>query len=1002
MSSLFDASTPNIYTIPAGSNFLNAFATALADETGLRDDPEALADALIYVPNRRSDSALRFALYQAAGGKACLLPDIRVLGDLETDEPPPTAEAALADLPPVISPAERIGALTRLVMAYFERAGSQIPAVSCLSAARELARLLDQAALSGDVDWAALADLAPGTQLAAHWEQSVKFLEIITEHWPAQLEDAARIDPYARRFAAAEAMAAHWRATPPQTPVIIAGSTGATPASRILMQAALDAPQGLIVLPGLDTDLDDETARQVKAAPSHPQHAMVRALEALNLARSEIALWPIKDAAPAQHARQRLLHEALAPAQSTADWTAKLSEVAGDQDSADFVRNAVSGLTVLEAKDETEEAMLAALMLRETLEHPGQTAALVTPDAGLARHVSAWLKRWDIDLAPSSGWPLTQTQAGSFILLVADWLLDPAHPVALMAMLQHSTCRFGTDEVRSLDKGMLRGPRIWTDWAQLEQRVADFARVDGDASAELTSLSTMMAEIGQLIEPLDLAALDGAVWYQHVASVAAALGPETWTGQDGGTLANLMEDLKTLAEPLGPQPASVWNDLLKAEATALAVPIGNLHPRLAIWGPLEARLQTADRLILAGLNEDVWPAQPPADAFLPRVFRAQIGLSDPDERVGLSAHDFTQLAAAPDVTLLNSQRREDKPAIASRWLWRLKTLVRGALGADSDTIFAPRPDRDAIAWLRALEAAPEAAPDFSAEPRPKPPLSARPKALSVTRVEQLVRDPYAIYCESVLRLRPLDPLNLAADARVRGTAIHKALEDFEAPGTQQNADHLLALLEHELRRGGEAEADLVALREKRREVCADYLTWRAENKVGMEGRPLTEIRGELHLIVQGHPFRLSGTADRIEVRQGGQIAILDFKTGKPPSEKQVRAGLSPQMPLQGLIAREGGYAELGRVPVEALTYVRFGTTFDVQSLGAPASRAGLEAVPAEDLIADAEAGLLRLITAFTDPNHPYLSAPRPERVIYESAYSRLARRDEWTGLRTYD
>ena len=998
MRQVFETSEPSIYTIPAGANFLNVFASALARETGLKDNPEALADALIYVPNRRSDSALRFALYQAAGGQACLLPDIRVLGDLETDEPPPTAEAALADLPPVISPAERIGALTRLVMAYYERAGSQIPAVSCLSAARELARLLDQAALSGDVDWGSLSELAPGSQLAAHWEQSVEFLKIITEHWPAQLEDAARIDPYARRFAAAEAMADHWRAHPPQSPVIIAGSTGATPASRILMQAALKAPKGLVVLPGLDTSLDEETAKQVKAAPSHPQHAMVRALEALSIARSDVAIWPTERVPDALQARQRLLHEALAPAQSTADWTAKLDEVSGDQDPADFVKDAVSGLTVLDAKDETHEAMLAALLLRETLEHPGQTAALVTPDAGLARHVSAWLKRWDIDLAPSAGWPLTQTQAGSFVLLIAEWLLDPSHPVSLLAVIQHSACQFGTDAVQKLDKGFLRGPRTWGEWPDLESRVSAIA---GD-SAELDAVTAMLSEIGALLEPVDLTVQDGADWYQRVARIAAALGPDTWTGQDGGTLATLLEDLKTLAAPLGIQPASVWNDLLKAEATAKAVPMGNLHPRLAIWGPLEARLQTADRLILAGLNEDVWPAQPPADAFLPRIFREKIGLSDPDERVGLSAHDFTQLAAAPDVTLLTSQRREDKPAIASRWLWRLKTLVRGALSADADTAFAPPPDRDAFAWLRALEAAPKLETGFTAEPRPKPPLEARPQALSVTRVEQLVRDPYAIYCESVLKLRPLDPLNLAADARVRGTAIHKALEDFEAPGMAQDAETLLKLLEAELRRGGEAEADIVALREKRREVCADYLDWRAENAAGMKQAPLTEIRGELHLSVQGQRFRLSGTADRIEVREGGHVAILDFKTGRPPSEKQVRAGLSPQMPLQGLIAREGGYSELGRVGVGALTYIRFGTAFDVQNLGAPAARSGLEAVPAEDLIADAEAGLIKLITAFADPDHPYLSAPRPERVIYESAYSRLARRDEWTGLSTYD
>jgi ATP-dependent helicase/nuclease subunit B len=269
-------------------------------------------------------------------------------------------------------------------------------------------------------------------------------------------------------------------------------------------------------------------------------------------------------------------------------------------------------------------------------------------------------------------------------------------------------------------------------------------------------------------------------------------------------------------------------------------------------------------------------------------------------------------------------------------------------------------------------------------------------------VEQLVRDPYAIYCESVLRLRPLDALNLAPDARVRGTAIHKALERFELEPTDGSADALLAILEAELRSGGEAEADLIALRDQRRRVCAEYLEWRADQSHEVEGAPHTELRGELSFDIAGQNFTLSGTADRIEKRIGGVVAILDFKTGKPPSEKQVRLGLSPQMPLQGLIAREGGYEALGKASVDALTYIRFGTQFDVSELGAAAPRSKLDMKPIGDLIAEAEAGLVQLLMTFARPDHPYLSAPRPERVAYESAYSRLARRDEWTGVATHD
>ncbi|MEL7283968.1 MAG: double-strand break repair protein AddB [Pseudomonadota bacterium] len=1012
MTGLFDPGAAKVYSIPAGANFLAELTERLADETDLKAEPEALADALIYVPNRRSERALGFALHQAAGGRACLLPNIRVLGDLETDDPPPSAETALADLPPVISPSARIGGLTRLVMKYFETMGSDLPAVSCLAAARELARLLDQAALSGDVDWSGLEQLVPEAQLAQHWKRSVKFLEIITDQWPAQLDEATKMDPYARRYAAAEAVTAHWRIQPPSAPVIVAGSTGATPASRLLMQAALSLPQGIVVLPGLDTDLDETTLRYVSDTPSHPQYTLARTLRSLGISIDQVAPWRGTGEQRQRAARRRLIHQALAPAESTADWTTTLSQMQTHKDSAAFVQDALRGLTVLDAADDGQEALLAALLMRETLETEGQTAALVTPDAGLARHVSALLKRWDVDVAPSAGIPLSQTDAGSFTLLVADWLLDPSHPVALMSVLQHPVSRFEAATVQALDKHFLRGPRIWQNWTELAEHIHQVSAREGRrqpilADAHKQSVIPLIESVGQTLSEFQNSIDDscpGEEIYRDLAAIAGALAddPYPWAGDAGGTLSTLLRDLSELAEPLGPQPLSVWGELLQSEAVATSVPAGEIHPRLAIWGPLEARLQSADRVILAGLNEDVWPAQPAADAFLPRIFRKEIGMSDPDERIGLSAHDFAQLASAPDVVLLNSQRRDDKPAISSRWLWRLKTLVRGVLGDAASSALAPSVDRNPLNWLHHLEEAPPLPQGFSAEPRPRPPVAARPDRLSVTRVEQLVRDPYAIYCETVLGLRRLDPLNLPPDSRVRGTAVHKALERFEDEHPTGDASQLLQLLEFELRRGGEAEADLIALRDKRRQVCAAYLEWRAQNAGRLNGAALTEIRGALTLEIAGAPFTLSGTADRIERRADGSVAILDFKTGKPPSEKQVRAGLSPQMPLQGLIARDGGYDALGPSQVEALTYLRFGTQFQVQDLGAAAPRAKLDAKPMAELIAEAETGLVELLTTFANPDHPYLSAPRPERVQYESDFTRLARRDEWTGVTTFD
>lgn len=1010
MSDVFAPSGPKVYSIPAGANFLGEMAATLTDALDLKRNPEALADALIYVPNRRSERALAFALHQSAGGKACLLPSIRALGDLETDDPPPSAEAALADLPPVISPAYRIGALTRLVMAYSESNGTELPAVSSLAASRELARLLDQAALSGEVDWAELEHLVPDAQLAEHWQRSVRFLKIITDQWPAHLDEKTAMDPYARRYAAAVAMAEHWHEHRPDAPVIIAGSTGATPASRVLMQAALNLPRGLVILPGLDTDLDAATLHHIKTSPSHPQFALARTLDTLKLDVGQVAPWPTREDSAFMSARRRLIHAALAPADSTADWTSKLADLAGDSGAAAFVRSALDGLATVQAKDENEEALLAASLLRETLEQDSITAALITPDAGLARHVSALLKRWDIDVAPSSGLPLSQSHAGSLFLLVAEWMLDFSHPVTLMSVLQHPACQFGMDSVRSLDKYFLRGPRRWQSWPELR---AHMETLKADTGARFQSIPDPEADAAMgLIEALseilsgatfaEHESCSGEAWLRQVSALATAIGtaPQPWAGEDGAALSTLVRELTELSEPLGPQAPVVWNELLRAEAAAISVPAGAPHPRLAIWGPLEARLQTADRIVLAGLNEDVWPAQPPADAFLPRRFRQEIGLADPDERIGLSAHDFAQLASAPNVTLLSSRRREDKPAIASRWLWRLQTLARGALDEAAKTALAPPAECDPRDWLTHLESSPPPAPGFTAKPQPRPPVSARPTRLSVTRVENLVRDPYSIYCESVLGLRPLDPLDLPADVRVRGTAIHKALERFEEEASAGDVAALLGLVEEELRHGGEPQADLIGLRDKRREVCSDYIQWRAGGAHQLSGPPLTELKGRLSLDLDGQSFTLTGTADRIEKRQDGSVAILDFKTGGPPSEKQVRSGLSPQMPLQGLIAREGGYPGLGHAKVEALTYIRFGTAFEVRDLGAESKLH--EAKTADELITDARTGLIQLLSAFANPDHPYLSAPRPERVAYESAFTRLARRDEWTGLTTYD
>lgn len=1002
---LFGEGAPKAWSIPPGENFLRSLATELARAVNLSEIPDALADATIYVPNRRSARELSAALFLAANETPILSPDIRAMGDLESDEAPPVAELSQTELPPAVTPATRLGTLAALVQAYYRQSsGMDVPPSSALAAANELARLLDQAHLSADADWSGLPDLVKEADLARHWENSAKFLEIITSAWPAFLKEQGATDPLERRLLAAEATANAWLTTLPQAPVIIAGSTGATPSGRVLMNAALQLPKGLVVFPGLDRNVSDDQRLAILSEIGHPQNALMSTLAALNLEPGQIPEWPGSIPSPQRYARRRMIMEALAPADATADWRDTLDQLAAsaETDVATFATQALDGLSLIEAPDEAGEASAIALIMRETLEVEDRTAALITPDAGLARRVSALLKRWDINVPPSAGIPVGRTAAGSFVGLCAKWAVDPGDPVLMMSVLSHELAA-PIEGLADLELYFLRGPRRWRSLAELVESIRlrdtiepypQFTPEHQVAGIEL--VESLIAHFDQAQADLSqLSEVTGADAIERIAALSETVSetPMPWAGEDGAATSRLLEFIREVSGSLGPMKPSALADLVNAQAAQMTVSFGEAeHPHLSIWGPLEARLQTADRVILAGLNEDVWPKRPAADAFLPRHFRTRLGLGDPEERMGLAAHDFAQLACAPDVTLVYSARRNDAPAVASRWVWRLKTLAEGALEQESGAHFAPT-GFDPMEMVEALKnVGVDASPEFNAEPTPSARPEGWPKRLSATRVDLLQRDPYALWCEQVLGLSTVDALNDDLGPAPRGTAIHRALELFEDDGRPKSAEELMALLRQELLRVGEP-ADAWAAREAVWQRTVDwYLVWRSLRDTS-GGRLKQEVRGRIDYEIGGHDFTLSATADRIERTAVGDLVIVDFKTGNPPRDKEVATGLSQQMPLQALIAQKGGYEGVPAARVDQLHYVAFKAKPDAFSLG---GKHNLPIEPA-DMAAMAEEGLLRLVEAYRDPSAKFLSAPRVKFVKYDNGYNLLARRAEWAG-----
>jgi ATP-dependent helicase/nuclease subunit B len=987
---LFGAGAPKLFTLPPSAAFLRELARGLNEATQARENPEALADAEFYLPNQRAVRAFAFALHSELGG-TLIAPTIKALGNIEEAEDADAFGPEALSLPAAMSTGYRRGALARLIQAWHAAQGKdELPPPSAIAAADELAKLIDQQTLAEDADWSRLADAVADSDLAEHWKISSDFLKIIVEAWPAHLKEQKSIDPAARRRLAIEALAKRWTDKPPQHPVVIAGSTGSAHETRILMQAVLGLPKGLIVLPGLDPDLADWAL--VANAASHPQHTLLRAVTALGLKPSDVRPFPTVTETDGQRARRRLLNEALAPAEATKGWNVRLRHLAQPGSAAELVTAALNGLSLIEAEDESEEALVAALVLRETLETPGRTAALVTPEAGLARRVASLLARWGVDIGPSAGQPLHRTRTASLLLLLMRWARDPADPVALMSVLKHGCATLGREPadlqalVSTIERKLLRGPR-------LDRTLEDLAtRLDArKLLAEAQLIRDLDDAHAPFAESFAASMVEGAWACEATAQLADAIGGgvRIWAGRAGATAAQFLEQLAETSAALGPLPGELWCGLAETVAAGMtAASEKPEHPRIAIWGPLEARLQRRDRMILASLNEGSWPRQAGADAFLNRRLRRLIGLPDPDERIGLSAHDFAELANAPDVVLLRARRVDDKPAVASRWLWRLRTLAAGGVGrkeAEAQLASGAAP----VAWAQAMRRAGDVKP--VKPPQPRPPAAKRNlRSFSPSRAVTLIRDPYADFARHILELQRLRRVGEEIDAAHRGTAVHQAIQTFEEGG---RAEPLGDLIVAELIKAG-ASPELAEIeRPLWLRAARVYFDWSASRT--HVSKWALEKRGVITLSTAIGNVELLAKADRIEQLADSTLAIIDFKTGTPPTAKQAEAGLEPQLSLEAAIAKRALFGDIGKAPTSELIYFKFAAG---RSVADPKNGKPLkfdEKTP-EQLGEEALAGLVRMIGNYADPDQPYMSKPRVLSVKTYGEYDRLARRSEWT------
>ena len=978
----------NVFTIGSGAPFAQALADELIRQLDAKSDPLALSRATIYVPTRRAVRSLGEIFARSVGG-AALLPDIRPLGDVDEDDLLFDAASEDIQLLPAISTVRRRLLLAALISRWQRaKSGDAISFAQASRLAKSLGGFLDEVQTQG-ADLSGLGDLAPSS-LSEYWAEVRQFLALLADEWPALLAAENRQDHVVHRDAALRALAQRLASHPPDGPVIAAGSTGSIPATAELLGVISWLPRGAVILPGLDTALDEKSWNELDAG--HPQFGMRQLLGRIGVERCDVRVWGGADGAPSP--REILLRETLRPAPTTDAWRA-LAE-----SGSDVVAKGLENLSLVEAADSAQEATAIALMLREVLETKGQTGALVTPDRNLARRVAAELGRWDIAIDDSAGRPLGRTAPGTFLCLLADAAQQEFSPVPLLALLKHPLASGGEEtaqfrqRVRRLDL-CLRGPRPDAGLAGIARAIAQADCFDKAARENIGGWFDRVADIlGPFAKALNGDASLADLISLHVDAAEAIAktenedgGARLWRGDAGHAAQVLIAELFVEADGIPSIDASSYAALFRALTEEKAVrPAYGRHPRLAILGPQEARLQRFDLVVLGGLNEGTWPQEAPVDPWLSRPMRRTLGLEQPERAIGLSAHDFATLAAGPRVMLTRSRKVEGSPAVASRWLQRLIQLTRGlklegALDAPCDY----------CALASALSEPPQKI-ERMARPEPKPPVKARPRRLSVTEIETWLRDPYAIYARRVLKLEPLDPLDAEIGVLERGTAIHEALEKFVRAfpdGPPEDAEmQLIEIADRVFAEKNIPKAALALWRPRFIRAANWFVGVERSRRINIV-KAHVELRGELKLAAPGGEFLLYGFADRIDELTYGNAAIIDYKTGAPPSEKQVVQIIAAQLPLEAAMLAEGGFAEAGKLTPTELIYIRFAGGHEPGKVKPIKADAHELAVKAKEL-------LTARVAQFDDVTQAYLSRVMPYRAEPDGDYDHLARVREWS------
>lgn len=1036
--------TNNIFTIAPGTPFLKRLARFVLDgELGKSlsgHDPLELSNTIIYLPTRRAVRTLRQEFSNLLGENAAFLPTLRTLGDSDED-----GVTYLADLSTttnaqrIVNPLERQIQMARLVKQWIGAIGVEarelfqdediiIPSSSAeaLWLSKEVCDLIDQMHTE-EVSWESLKDLVPQREEYANWWQlTLDFLQIAMKSWPQHLTRINAGDASQIRRQMLDLRTNLLKQSKNPAPVIAAGSTGSIPATARFLKAVSEMPNGAVVLPGLDLSLNDNDWLEISGTKpnrtkthlepddpvgceDHPQFGLSKLLNTLGIHREDV----VELATPKNplNTRSNLTSIALLPSNRTHMWR-ELTAALG----VDAIEKATQNLTIIEAPAERQEAMTIALILRHQIETPDIHAALVTPDRKLARRVAAELKRFSLNIDDSGGANLAATPNAIFLRLMISSTTLPPDAATLASFINHPMLMPDFTETGTLPVARLFEICLLRDVMEIPA-AGEYA----NAARERYSRIRQTSHCPQLLKKASEE--DWQCLFSFCENIDTALTPliNFTTANKNVGLDQLMSCILQASSALtstqdnvaglfhgenGQELTGIFEEAIKPEArefecrptemllvfdALIAGHIvrsgGNTHPRISILGPLEARLQPLDCVVLGGLNEGTWPAQYSSGPFLNRPMKSTINMSTPERRTGLSAHDFEQLLGTRQVFLTRSNRIENAPTVPSRWLQRLIAVC----GETTTQQMKTRGVRY-LSWANAMDT-PSPAKRFE-RPCPKPPVKYRPKGLSVTEIETWIRDPYAIYAKRILKLQPLGKIGTTSIHATYGNIWHEAVAEFTSsnrdPNEKNATGYLISLIENQIAKNKIPDHLKALWMPRIAQIAGNFIDHEQDIASGISA-DFCEIDGKMSL--GKYAFELRGRADRLSRLNDGSIHIIDYKTGSNPTLPMART-LSPQLALEGAMVIRGGFAQLEKAKPSSLKYIRLRAYGEFKSESVESEKLDIDAA---ELSMQKLIELEKLVENYQNPDQGYLS----RFAVAVSAnitgdYDHLARVREWS------